>query len=470
MTGAEAAPRKTSLFRTVMRNAAVLLGGKSINAPLSLAYMAIAARALGAHDLGVVVLINAFAQSVGFLVRFDSWQAVIHYGAGPLGEGRREDFHRILRFSLRLDLLAAAAGVAIALAGAAFAGDLLGWTDAWDQEAMLYCTSVAFMVVQAPVGVLRIFDRFDLLAAQTAVASAVRLVGAALVWALHGDVAAMLAAWYAGTVAAFVFLVVAGQWELHRKGHGFSGRIPGPLHRGFPGLWRFVWATNASASLDKLLTQFGTLAVGALLDPASAALFRIARQVADAIAKPAKLVIPALYPELARLRATGDNGKLRRLALQVGLAGGAVATGLLVVVAVVGKPLLGLVLGPAFVAAAGVMTWLTAAAAIEIWSLPLEPLLISTGKAGAAVRVRMVVSLAFLAVLVPATKVFGLPGAGAASVAASLMTFAGMLLAVLRWSRRLDARTAGSSASPALDPDTPAPSAAVADGDFGYRP
>lgn len=453
-----------------MRNAAVLLGGKSINAPLSLAYMAIAARTLGAHDLGIVVLINAFAQSVGFLVRFDSWQAVIHYGAAPLGEGRREDFHRILRFSLRLDLIAAVAGAAIALAGAAVAGDLLGWTDVWDDEAMLYCTSVAFMVVQAPVGVLRIFNRFDLLAAQTTVASAVRLVGVILVWAFHGDVAAMLGAWYAGTVAAFVFLVVAGNRELHRKGHGFRGRIARPLTDGFPGLWRFVWATNASASLDKLLTQFGTLAVGALLDPASAALFRIARQVADAIAKPAKLVVPALYPELARLRAAGDHRRLRKLALQVGLAGGGIATVLLLVVGLLGKPLLGLVMGPSFAAAAGVMTWLTAAAAIEIWALPLEPLLISTGRAGAAVRVRIVVSVAFLAILIPATGAFGLSGAGAASVGASLMTFAGMLIAVLRWSRRLDARAAGSPASPALDPDTPAPAATVADGDYGYRP
>lgn len=461
---------KPSLFATVMRNAAVLLGGKSINAPLSLLYMALAARTLGAHDLGLVVLINAFAQSVAFLVRFDSWQAVIHYGAGPLGEGRREDFHRILRFSLRLDVIAAAAGVAIALLGASFAGNWLGWQDQWDGAAMLYCTSVAFMVVQAPVGVLRIFDRFDLLAAQATVASAVRLVAVAVVWLTHGDVAGMLAAWYAGTVAALLFLVVASRRELHRNGHGFKGPIRTPLSHGFPGLWRFVWATNASASLDKLLTQFGTLAVGGLLDPASAALFRIARQVADAIAKPAKLVVPALYPELARLRAAGEHAGLRRLALQVGLAGGAVATLLVVAIALVGKPLLTLVMGPSFGAAAGVMTWLVAAAAVEIWALPLEPVLISTGRAGAAVRVRIVVSIAFVAALVPLTHAFGLSGAGAASLGASTMTFAGLLIAVLRWSKRLDARTAGSPAPTALDPEMPASAAAVTDGEYGYRP
>jgi O-antigen/teichoic acid export membrane protein len=458
-----------SLFQTVVRNAAVLLGGKSLNAPLSLAYMAVAARALGVHDLGLVVLINAFAQSVGFLVRFDSWQAVIHYGAGPLAEGRRADFHRILRFSTRLDVIAGAAGVAVGVLGALFAGRLLGWSDEARLPAVLYVTSIAFMVTQAPVGVLRIFDRFDLLAAQTAVSSAVRLVAAVLVYLFHGGVAWMLAAWYAGTVAAFVFLILAGRRELHRRGHGVRAPITGSLSHGFPGLWRFVWATNASASLDKLLTQVGTLAIGALLDPASAALFRIARQVADAIAKPAKLVVPALYPELARLRTAGDLKGLRRLALQVGLAAGAVATVLLAAVGFLGRPILALVMGPAFGAAAGVMTWLTAAAAVEIWALPLEPMLISTGRAGAAVRVRVVVSIVFLAALFPLVRGFGLDGAGAASLAASLLMLVGMLASVVSWSRSVTGGAAGSQASVALDPDMPAPAAAAKDGELGYR-
>jgi O-antigen/teichoic acid export membrane protein len=458
-----------SLFQTVLRNAAVLLGGKSLNAPLSLAYMAVAARALGVHDLGLVVLVNAFAQSVGFLVRFDSWQAVIHYGAAPLAEGRRADFHRILRFSTRLDVLAAVAGVAIGLVGAAFGGRLLGWGDEARGPALLYVTSIAFMVTQAPVGVLRIFDRFDLLAAQTAVSSAVRLAGAVLVFAFHGGVGWMLAAWYAGTVAAFLFLVGAGRRELRRRGHGLDAPVRGSLSRGFPGLWRFVWATNASASLDKLMTQVGTLAVGALLDPGSAALFRIARQVADAIAKPARLVVPALYPELARLRAAGDLRGLRRLALQVGLAGGAVATVLLVLVGLLGRPLLALVMGPAFGAAAEVLTWLVAAAAVEIWALPLEPMLVSTGRAGAAVRVRLVVSIVFLAALFPLVRVLGLAGAGAASVAAAVLMLVGMLASVISWSRSVTGGPAGSQAPGALDPDMPAPAAAAEDGELGYR-
>jgi O-antigen/teichoic acid export membrane protein len=271
-------------------------------------------------------------------------------------------------------------------------------------------------------------------------------------------------------VAAFCALAGAALLELHKRGHAGAWRVQGPLTAGFPGLWRFVWATNLSTSLDQVFTQTGSLAVGGMLGPAEAGFFRIARQVASAIAKPAQVVVFALYPELARLRAAGDDARLQRLARQVGLAGGAAATVLLVVTILFGRPALVAVLGPGFAGAEGVLIWLVAAAGIGIWSLPLEPVLISTGQAGKAVRIRIVVSVIFLAVLFPATKAFGLAGAGAASVAAALMIFAGLLLAVLKWSRAPGAAQAGSSPSPALDPTSPASPPVVADGDFGYRP
>jgi O-antigen/teichoic acid export membrane protein len=456
------------LFKTVMKNAALLIGGRSLNAPLSLAYLALSARALGVHDFGVVVLVNAFALTVGNLAKFESWQAVLHYGSKPLAEGDHNDFHRILRFSLVLDLISAVAGLAIGLAGAAFFGRLMGWPPDATLPGMAYATCTVFMVAATPTGVLRMFGRFDLLALQSAASSAVRVVGSAIAWRLDGGIVGVLVAWYLGQVAAFLVLAVLALVELRKRGHRRI-RPTGPLTRGFPGLWRFVWATNISSSLEQVFTQAGSLAVGGLLGPADAGFFRIARQVATAIAKPAQLVVYALYPELAKLKAAGQIADLRQLALRVGLAGGAVATLLVAVALLAGRPLLALVLGPDFADGARVLAWLVAAAGIGIWGLPLEPMLISTGRAGSAVRVRIVVSVLFLAALFPLTREFGLDGAGAASVGAALLMLAGMLASVIRWSRSVAAQTTGSTVSAALDPDKSASPAAVSDGDFGYR-
>jgi O-antigen/teichoic acid export membrane protein len=423
-------------LKRVVKNAGVLLGGKTVNAGISLAYLAVSAHYLGVEAMGALVLINAFAMAVGEVAKFQSWQAVLHYGTRPLNEGRIGDFQRVVRLSLLLDLASAVVGVAAGIAGIHFFGQYLRWPPEAVPIGTFYALSIAFMVTATPTGVLRLFDRFDILAVQSGVSSVVRLAGSALVALLGFGLQGMALAWFLGNAAALVYLFGTAWTELGKRGllKGFRWRGVG-YAKDFPGFWRFVWSTNLTATLELAFTQVGTLVVGAVTGPAPAALFRIARQVSDALAKPAKLVVQALYPELARLWSVGDQKGLVRLAVQVGLIGGAIATVLLLVATFAGRPFLGLVMGEGFEGAAPVMTCLVAAAAIGVWALPFEPMLISTGRAGAAVKVRLVVSAFYLAALVPAVRSHGLIGAGVAELVASILMFTGMLISVLRWYR-----------------------------------
>ena len=435
------------LFRTVVKNAAVLLSGKACNAAITLAAFGVAARGLGLQQFGLLILIHAFAEAVGDIARFQSWQSVLHFGAKPLGESRLGDFQRVLRFSAVLDVLSAVVGVAIGVVVAAFVGPWLKWPAGTAPAAMLYVTTVAFMVTATPFGVLRLFGRFDLMARQTAVAALVWLIGGVAAFALHGGLGAYLAVWWAGTFAAFVYLAGSAWRELRRQGalEGLDWRR-GHLTEGFPGIWRFALTTNASATLEMTFTHVSTLIVGGLLNPGQAAIWRIAKTVADAIAAPAKMVTPALYPELARLRAAGDNHTLGHLALRIAGAGGALGLVLLAIAAAFGGPALGLIMGKAFEVAGPVLTWQTGAAVISIWALPLEPMLISTGRAGQALTARLVVSALYLLVLAPMVGRYGLIGVGATSVGAELLLGAGMMLGVLHWYR--DPRTGFVRPSP----------------------
>jgi O-antigen/teichoic acid export membrane protein len=415
-----------SIMGRIMANAGALLGGRVVNALLGLAYIAITARALGAVTMGVLVLINAYAQFLGEVVKFQSWQMVLNYGAAPLIEKDRPRLQQVVRFALLLDLLGSVAGVALGVAGAYLFSPALGWPDDMAGPAALYALSIFAMTSATAVGLLRLFDRFRWLAGEQAVSSGVRLIGCAICFWLHAPIAGFLLAWALGSLASFLYLAGLAWREMRRRDlmRGFT--LAGPLSAGLPGVWRFAGATNFSSSLDVAFTHIVTLAVGAVMGPAPAALWRIGRQVADGLAKPARLLIPALYPELAKLRAAGGIDQMRKVAVRIGLLGGGAAAVLLAVTALAGKPLLGLVMGQAFVAASDVMTWQVAAAAVGVLALPIEPMLVTLGAAGAAMRVRLAVCLAYLAVLIPLIEAFGLAGAGAALLAAMILMTGGM--------------------------------------------
>ncbi|HVI32868.1 lipopolysaccharide biosynthesis protein [Phenylobacterium sp.] len=428
-------PPRPAAFRRVVTNAGLLLGGRTVNAVLSLAYLAVAARGLGVTAFGVLVLIHAFAQFLGDVVKFQSWQTVIHYGAGPLAARQTTTFQQVLRLTLALDAASCAVGLTIGIAGAFVLAGPLGWGAANAPAAAGYVLSIAFMVSATPLGLLRLFDRFDVMAKQTALVSLVRLVGCGLAWALKAPLEIYLLVWALGTGAGFAYLVTASVGELKLRGLLEGFRLRGPLGKGLPGVWRFAWSTNLSATLDVAFTHVVTLAVGAMVGPAQAGFWRLGRQVADAIAKPAKLLTPALYPELARIRVAEGEGQMARLAAQVGLMTGGFSLVIVAVAAFAGAPLLGLVMGEAFAPAATLMTWQVAAAAIGIFALPLEPMLVSLGRPGAALRVRMVVSAAFLAALPLLMGEWGAKGAAIGLVAAAAAMALGNLGMLLRGPR-----------------------------------
>ncbi|HQR89085.1 MAG TPA: lipopolysaccharide biosynthesis protein, partial [Caulobacter sp.] len=388
-----------SILARVLANAGTLLGGRTVNAVVSLGYIALTARGLSPAQMGVLVLINAFAQFLGDVVKFQSWQTVLQYGAGPLLEGDRPRFQQVVRLSLFLDLVSGLAGVTLGVGGAFLLGPVLGWSSQVAPIAALYALTIFVMTSATSVGLLRLFDKFRYLAGEQAISSTVRLIGAAIALSTHAPLWAFLLAWALGPLVSFLYVGIVAWREMGRRNLLEGFRLRGALSEGLPGVWKFAWATNFSSSLDVAFTHVITLMVGALLGPTQAALWRIGRQVADGMAKPARLVIPALYPELAKMRAMGGDAAMRKLAGQIALLGGAVAGVLLLITTLFGKPLLILVMGKAYESAAGVMTWQVAAAAIGVLALPLEPMLVSMRAPGDALRVRMVVCAVFLLAL-----------------------------------------------------------------------
>jgi O-antigen/teichoic acid export membrane protein len=427
---------RESVLKRVLRNAGILLSGRGLNGLLGIGYMALTARALGATQTGALVLINAFALLTGDLVKFQSWQLVLQFGAPALHDGDRARLQQVIRFGLTLDLVSTLVGVVLAMAGASLFSERLGWGRAHAGVATAYMLTIVLMVSATPVGLMRLFDNFGALARQTALVALVRLVGCAIGFALHWGLGGFLLAWTAGQAAGFLYLASVTLRSLRTRGLDQGFRWRGPLSKGLPGVWRFAWSTNLSATLDVALTHVATLMIGGLSGPAPAAFWRIGRQVADGLAKPARLIVHALYPELARMRAAGDEAGMWRLARRIGVLGGGIGTALLAVSALFGPQLLTLALGQAFAPAGEVMTWQVAAVVVGIFALPLEPMLISFGRAGSTVAVQVVVGAFFLAALPFVLHRYGLIGAGAALLIAEIGLASGFLVVLLRHGRR----------------------------------
>lgn len=401
--------------RRIFRNAGALIGGKAFGGLLSLAYIAIAARSLGPSEMGYLVLAHAYATVVAGLSRFQSWQAVVRFGAPMVAEGNAAGFRALLRYAVRLDLVSAAASAALALI---FVGPVAAWMD-WPEPAMplvyAYCATVPFLLAATPVGVLRLFDRFRTLGWQLALLPSVRFVGAVTLWILDGGLAGFLLVWIASALLDGVSLWVLAWRELRKRDlaprlRPEAGAAPSPD-------WLpFMVKTTLSSAVDLARCNLPLLVVGGVLGSAASGFLQLAINLSNLIAHPATMLYQATFPELSRISASGALAQMRKVALRSTLTGAALAAPLVLAFAVLSEPLAVFVGGPEFAPAAPLIALMALAQLIRLASVILEAAVVSAGGAGFALAAQGLSALLALAAL------FALmPALGAAAAPASII-------------------------------------------------
>jgi O-antigen/teichoic acid export membrane protein len=416
---------RNGTLRRILENAGWLLAGKGFGAVLSLVYLGIATRSLGAEGFGQLALILGTAQALVALVGFQTWQLVVRYGMPHLQAGRHEKLRDLLRFSILLDYGAAVAGCLLAFIAVRGLGGYFGWSDALQDQALVFAAVMLLTVRLTATGVLRLYDRFRTAALADSIVPSVRLIGALLVLLSGPTITGFLIAW----AAAEVVTAAATWWIAARTAKGAMrlGRPPklSSLFADNPGLGRFALVTNANFTLGAVAKQFSTVIVGLFAGATSAGYYRLAFQLGQSLAKVADLFARAVFAELTRVH-FGDSSerlaKLFRASVRFTMLAAAVVVALILLL---GKPALLLVAGPEFAGAYPLLLLLGTAAALDLGGVTFEPALLATGRAGLLLKLRITVTALLVVLLVALLPPLGAKGAAIATLSASL---AGLLL------------------------------------------
>lgn len=413
------ARRSAAVFARMGQNALWLLGGRGFQAVASLLYLGLAARTLGLHGFGEFSIILAYGQAIANLAQFQSWQTVIRYGAVHIDTGESARLARLLGLTTLLDIGGALAGAMAAAVGVLVAGNWLGWSGYEQQRAALFGVLLLLSIGATPTGMLRLVDRFDLITWCQAVGPLVRLAGSVIAWLMGGDIGWFLASW-----AAAALLQHAATWTAALT----RSRLPLAMgRRRFlraagenPGIWRFMFFTNAAGTIGLLTEQVATLAVGGVAGASAAGGYRIAAKIARALARPVQIAGRILYPELARLHAGRDHEAINHVVRRTTVISFGLAVAVVLIAIAAGPLLIRLLAGADYAFAHGLLMILAISVALDLSGFALEPQLIAHGRAGDVLVIRAIGALTFGLLL---WLLIGPLGATAAAVATAASSF-----------------------------------------------
>jgi len=399
----------------------VVIRGRGIAGVFSVGATGLMANALSATEFGLVVLIHTYIMVIRGALNFRTFEAVVRFGIPLNDSGDQSGLRTLLRSTMLIDVSAAILATIIGISMAPLAGKFLQWDAGMVGWAAGYSLVILATANGTSNGILRIYDRFDALGIQFTVAPALRFIMVGAAWALDAPMPVFIIAWGSAFAAGHLYMIVRGLVELrkHMSGGLWDGFRLGELRDRGSEFWKFIGVVYWQTGIDLLPKHVSVLLAGALLGPASAGLFRLAREFSTVLTQPAVALREVLFPDLTRSFHAEDGG-IQSVPFKTAIIAGAAGLAFVVFSLFFGKPLLGII-GEEYVPAATLLSLLLLAASFDLASAPLRAAAYAMGRAGTVLNIHIGGIVTYLAMFFLLTPLTGLTGPGLAAVLASLL-------------------------------------------------
>ena len=428
--------------KRIAANTGLLVGSRGFGVILGLATLLITANALDNQiSFGTIIFLHGYMLFFAEVATFQSWQSVIRFGSDDVHNEDPDRLAGLIKFGIKIDVLSAV----LAYAGAIFLFELYAVLVAayphfapqgggFDIESlkplvMAYSTVVLFQITGTPIGILRLFDKFNGLALAGIVMPGVRLLGAVFAYFMGWGMIGFLCVWYVASVSGYVFKVLLGLSELLKR------RLANPVlkaREGFfkprEGLWAFVWKSNVDSTLAAGVNQLPILLVGGAFGPAFVAIYKWAEEIAKLLSEGVKLLDQVIYPELARIVSGGEGQRILRLVTRASLVSLGVGLFLAGVVAVIGPFIIETTLGAEYAGVIPLAIVLVLGAALFAAVAPLFPVFYAANRPEKAIYARAAGLIVYVISFFVLIQYFGQIGSALAVVAGY---FVGMVLVVI---------------------------------------
>lgn len=428
-----------------------LLSGNFGGVMIMMASLAIATRALGQEQFGVLAVILSIGRVCERLIRFESWQPLVRFVAAEEETGDSARISSLYAYGLMLDVGSALVAAVLSVAVAWFAGDLIGIGRSNVDLVAIYACAIACNPRGMSSAALRLAGRFRTLAYVQLASFVVRFAFSVLIYALGGGLLWFVLVWTASQILDSALFNLSGFRALNDTG------IPSPLKADwrdlpgrFPGFMRFAISTNLSSTLRTMTHEMDTLLVSTFAGASAAGLYYLSRRIARVAQTAGDMIQTVIYPDLARLWNKVGPGAMGQLVsmLQLSLAG--IALTAVGACWLVGKPAIELVFGPGFSDSYELLLVQLFAVLLTLHGTPARAALLAMNRPTYVLISSFAAAAAFFSVALLLIPRFGALGANYAHIAFGVATV--ILLDTAFWRNLRRAEREAPPAQPAAKP------------------
>lgn len=288
---------KDSSIRHIIVNSGKLLGGNLTSAIIGLATLSLIARALGPKYFGYLILIQTYCYIIDGLFNFQSWQMLVKFGAISLRSNKKDDFKKVVKFSFVLDFSSAILATIIAVIAAGFVAKFLKLNNEMVHFIYIYSLIILSNISGAPNGILRLFEKFNLLTWYKISSAFFRLIAILMAYLLKMDFFSFLIILAGTKVISNLFLLLLGIFELFKQNIRRWWKVKIVNYK--EPLIFAIW-NNLKMTLTLPIKYFDIIIIGLVLSAEWVGLYKVFKDVTKIVDQFSEPIYHVTFPEFSK--------------------------------------------------------------------------------------------------------------------------------------------------------------------------
>jgi len=408
----------STTIRSTLRHGAILLSGNIGASLLGLLSLGLTARALSIEQLGSLVIALSIVTVIDKLCNFQSWQAYIKfttdikYGEIDLNQ------NWLYRFCLALDTLTAAIGTLLSLTTFYIAHTRFAMDYDIAIAGGILSLTIATNITGTFIGVLRLAKQYASLAKANIAAAAVKLGFILLLYLYGAPYVYFCIAWAVGLITLNITTIIYGFKHADRAPKTTTQNITARAT-----IIRFVLASNLQGSIKTVRKEGEVLLIGALLGTPAVAIYKIARQISQILARLTDPIAQTLLPTITEILVNNEISYYLEYRRRVHWILGLSSASLCIVWAMGADWLIAFGFSDKYQPAVSLSIMLMIAASIAGCFATLPVTLLAKGQATTLLRLNSLSTIAYFIILPPSLIQFGVEAAGITAIAYQLLWF-----------------------------------------------
>jgi O-antigen/teichoic acid export membrane protein len=408
-----------SSINKVIKNAGILLSGNMGANVLGLLSTAIFTHSQGPIIFGYYVLFLTFIEIIDKIFNFQTWQAFIKFATDFQVKNEHYNVIMLLKYSFLVDLVSLILATTVVLSLSSLAIAAFSIPSEYHTLLLLMSLTILFKTTEISTGIFRLFDRFKIQAKIAVYSSAIKFVMFGIIALVAPDFEVFV---YATVLAQFITMLMKYFYAKSVLNENnitilevLKVKVNMPLLKEAK-IFSFIVYNNFDVAVRMVSRQLDTVILGKLYGAEIVGIYKIAKEVANLIAKLTDPVYQAIYPEFAKMLAIGKKLEAKEMAIKISVYAGGAGLIFYVFFVLLGEWAIGLAFGREFLGAYMVTMVYFIAIFVSIVTLPLYPMQHAFGFAKKAFLNQIHTTLLYIPVLYFMTFYFEMIGASIAYV------------------------------------------------------